>query len=312
MPFAKSPKMKTAAESPAPRQPKPPRSFAGRTSLVVSLLGISVGALVWLASCDEDSPSRAPRDVTAAPGTLPAVGTPAATDTVTNYTYEIVNTYLHDPGAFTQGLVFLDGALFESTGLNGQSSLRKVDLASGEVLKKVEVPAEYFAEGLTVLGDHAYQLTWQSHKGFVYNRESFEKEKEFSYDGEGWGLATDGKSLILSDGTDQIRFLDPATFAVTRTIDVRFKGRPVTQLNELEYVKGEIFANVWQTDFVVRIDPASGLVTGVIDFTGLLPPQDHRINTDVLNGIAYDPATDRLFVTGKLWPKLFEVRLKAK
>ena len=288
------------------------KSITGRNFLSISILGISLGALVWFAVGGGDTPTPTTGGVIAAASPQPAGATSPATDGVTNYTYEVINTYPHDPGAFTQGLVFLDGALYESTGLNGQSSLRKVDLGSGDVLKKVDVPAEYFAEGLAIMGDHAYQLTWQNHKGFVYNRESFEKEKEFAYAGEGWGLATDGKSLILSDGTAQIRFLDPATFAVTRTIDVRFKGRPVTQLNELEYVKGEIFANVWQSDYVVRIDPASGFVTGVIDFTGLLPPQDHQLNTDVLNGIAYDPATDRLFVTGKLWPKLFEVRLKPK
>lgn len=298
-----------------------PSPHTGRISLPISLLGIIGAALIFLAGCDQ-SPPPAPGNLSVIPSApasndpsnAPAGETnaPAATAPVPFYTYEVVNTYPHDPGAFTQGLVFLDGVLFESTGLNGQSSLRKVDLKTGGVLKKIDVPAEYFAEGLAVLGDKAYQLTWQSHKGFVYDRDSFQLEKEFSYDGEGWGLATDGQWLILSDGTDQIRFLDPATFAVKRTIAVRFQGNPVNQLNELEYVKGEIFANVWQSDFVVRIDPASGRVTGVIDFTSLLAPQDRTPQTDVLNGIAYDPATDRLFVTGKRWPKLFEVRLKPK
>jgi len=292
-------------------------------SLPISLLGIVVAGLVLFAGCDQDPPIPAP-------GSLSVPSVSAANDSsnelsnethgetnasaaVPVYTYEVVNTYPHDPGAFTQGLVFLDGVLWESTGLSGQSSLRKVDLKTGGVLKKIDVPAEYFAEGLAVLGGHAYQLTWQSHKGFVYDRDSFKLEKEFAYEGEGWGLTTDGQQLILSDGTDQIRFLDPATFAVTQTIAVRFQGRPVTQLNELEYVKGEIFANIWQSDDVVRIDPASGRVTGVIDFTGLLPAPDRSGSPDdVLNGIAYDSATDRLFVTGKRWPKLFEVRLKPK
>jgi glutamine cyclotransferase len=233
----------------------------------------------------------------------------APKDQVSQYTYEIVNTFPHDRTAFTQGLVFLDGKLIESTGLIGQSTLREVNLTNGVVLRQVRVPG-YFAEGLAVLGGKAYQLTWQAHRGFVYDEATFHREREFSYTGEGWGLTTDGHWLIMSDGTSQIRFLDPATFKVERTIQVTLRGQPIDQLNELEYVQGEIFANVWKTDLVMRIDPASGVVTGEIDFTGLLPPGDYDANTDVLNGIAYDSATDRLFVTGKLWPKLFQVRLK--
>jgi glutamine cyclotransferase len=229
---------------------------------------------------------------------------------VWQYSYEVVNTFPHDKTAFTQGLVFLDGKLIESTGLKGHSSLREVDLASGRVLRQVVVPDRYFAEGLAVLGGKAYQLTWQAQKGFVYDEATFRLEREFSYTGEGWGLATDGHWLIMSDGTSQIRFLDPASFKVERRIEVKVRSQPVPRLNELEYIQGEIFANVWQTDFVVRIDPASGAVTGIIDFAGLLPPADDDANTDVLNGIAYDSANDRLFITGKCWPKLFQVRLK--
>lgn len=228
------------------------------------------------------------------------------------YSYEVVNVWPHDTNAFTQGLVFLDGALLESTGLNGQSTLRKVDLKSGQVLKQAEVPIQYFAEGLALLGGKLFQLTWQNHKGFVYDLDSFFLEKQFSYEGEGWGLTTDGRWLILSDGTDQIRFLDPVNFEVQRTIHVQREGQPVDRLNELEYIKGEIFANVWGTDYVMRIDPSTGKVTGVIDFTGLLAATDRGVGTDVFNGIAYDAATDRLFVTGKRWPKLFEVRLKPR
>jgi glutaminyl-peptide cyclotransferase len=224
----------------------------------------------------------------------------------------VINTYPHDRGAFTQGLVYLDGTLLESTGLNGQSTLRRVDLKTGKVLKQVEVPSQYFAEGLALLNGKLFQLTWQNQKGFVYDLESFKLEKEFSYTGEGWGLTTDGQSLIMSDGTSQIRFLDPVTFEVKRTINVQDHGQPISRLNELEYVKGEIFADIWTTDFVVRIDPATGNVLGAIDFRGLLAPEDRQANTDVLNGIAYDAAGDRLFVTGKFWPKLFEVRLKPK
>lgn len=229
---------------------------------------------------------------------------------VWRYSYEIVNTFPHDRTAFTQGLVFLDGKLIESTGLNGRSTLREVDLLTGKVLRQASVPDRYFAEGLAVIGGKAYQLTWQAQKGFVYDETTFHLESEFTYTGEGWGLATDGHWLILSDGTAQIRFLDPATFKVQRTIQTAVRGHPVDQLNELEYIHGEIFANIWRTDYAVRIDPADGAVIGVINFTGLLTFADRDATTDVLNGIAYDNANDRLFVTGKLWPKLFQVRLK--
>jgi glutamine cyclotransferase len=229
---------------------------------------------------------------------------------VVRYTYEVVATLPHDPGAFTQGLVFRDGIFLESTGLNGRSSLRAVEPATGRILRQVTVPAQYFAEGLAVVGSKAFQLTWQNRKGFVYDADTFRSEKEFAYEGEGWGLATDGQVLFLSDGSNRIRVIDPTTFAVTRSIMVTAEDKPVPQLNELEFIKGEIFANVWQTDEIVRIDPATGHVRGRIDFSGLLTAQDRRRDTDVLNGIAYDAATDRLFVTGKNWPKIFQVRLK--
>jgi glutamine cyclotransferase len=228
------------------------------------------------------------------------------------YGYQVVNTFPHDRAAFTQGLVFLDGALLETTGLNGQSSLRRVELETGRVLRRVDLPAQYFGEGMTVAGQKIYQVTWQNRIGFVYDLGTFAAERTFRYDGEGWGLATDGLALILSDGTDTLRWLDPATFQVTRTVSVTNAGRPLAQLNELEWVRGEIFANVWQTDTVARIDPASGRVTGIIDFSGLLTPAERTGDVDVLNGIAYDAAGDRLFVTGKNWPKLFEVRLVPK
>lgn len=235
---------------------------------------------------------------------------PPSSPAVANYTYEVVNTYPHDPRAFTQGLLFYHGSLLESTGLNGSSSLREVEWKTGKLLKQVSVAREYFAEGLTVIGSKAYQLTWRNGKGFIYDADTFRTLGEFTYTGEGWGLTTDGAQLILSDGSNRIRFLDPATFAVVRTIEVRDKGTPVDQLNELEYIRGEIFANVWQTNRIVRIDPATGAVRGTIDFSGLLPAAERAPNTDVLNGIAYDEEGDRLIVTGKLWPKLFEVRLK--
>lgn len=237
---------------------------------------------------------------------------PVSSDAIGHYTLEVVHAWPHDPGAFTQGLLFRNGSLLESTGLFGRSSLREVQLQTGKILKQVNVPAQYFGEGLAALGSKLYQLTWKNHKGFIYDADTFELLGEFAYDGEGWGLTTDGTHLILSDGTSRIRFLDPKTFAVERTIDVLENGQPVEQLNELEYVRGEILANVWQTDRILRIDATTGRVRGVIDCAGLLSPSDRTPQTDVLNGIAYDPGTDRLIVTGKLWPTLFEVRIKAK
>jgi glutaminyl-peptide cyclotransferase len=243
-------------------------------------------------------------DNTAKPG--------AASGPPPTYTYEIKHVYPHDPAAFTQGLIFRDGILWESTGLNGESSLRKVELETGRVTKKVDVPAQYFAEGMTVFHGRVYQLTWQAQKGFIYDPDTFQQVGEFAYTGEGWGLTHDSDYLIMSDGTNRLRFLDPITFETKRTISVALNNRPVNELNELEYVKGEIYANVWQTDRVVRIDPQTGKVLGLIDLTGLLPAADRTAATDVLNGIAYDEAGDRLFVTGKLWPKLFEIRLSKK
>ena len=229
-----------------------------------------------------------------------------------NYSYDVINVWPHDTNAFTEGLVFHDGVLLESTGLNGQSTLRKVDLKTGGVIKRVNVPATFFAEGLTVLGDRVFQLTYTSHKGFVYDLESFQFKYEFPFKGEGWGLATDGQWLIASDGTDRIRFLDPITFKEHRAIRVRLQGKRVIFINELEYIKGEIWANVWGVDYVLRIDPATGIVLGKIDFSGLREKDDRDVKKRVLNGIAFDKVGDRVFVTGKRWPKLFEVRLKLK
>lgn len=226
------------------------------------------------------------------------------------YGYEVVRAWPHDPRAFTQGLVYRGGSFLESTGLNGRSSLREVQPETGRVLKQVGLASTYFGEGLAVVGAQAFWLTWQNGKCFVYDADTFQALKEFPYEGEGWGLATDGSQLILSDGTARIRFIDPITFAVKRTIDVTQEGKPRDRLNELEFIRGEIFANVWQTDEIVRIDPETGVVRGVVDFAGLLPPHERGPEVDVLNGIAYDQATDRLFVTGKCWPKLYEVRLK--
>lgn len=223
--------------------------------------------------------------------------------------YKIVHTYPHDRQAFTQGLLYKDGHLYESTGLPGRSSLRMVDLASGRVLQSVPVPSLYFAEGLASWGSTLVQLTWQSHVAFIYDRFSFRLLRSVPFDGEGWGLAADGKNLILSDGTATLKFLDPATLRVVRTIEVKDGDAPVPQLNELEYIHGQVYANVWHTDRIARIAPASGKVLGWIDLSGLLPLGQVSDPEAVLNGIAYDAVHNRLFVTGKLWPSLFEIKV---
>ena len=259
------------------------------------------------------SSCRGPAVPTSIPVTGPAESSSAEPPV---YTYEIVNTYPHDPKCFTQGLVFNNGIFYESSGLNeafgGHSNLRKVEVQTGKVLKSTNVPEPYFAEGLTLFQGQLFQLTWQDQKGFIYDRESFASQGEFHYTGEGWGLTQDGKSLIMSDGSHQLRFFDPANFKELRRISVYYQGRPMTKLNELEFIKGEIFANVWQEDIVLRIDPSDGRVLGIVDLSGILKSEDHNPDADVLNGIAYDPEQDRLFVTGKRWPKLFEIRLRKK
>lgn len=235
---------------------------------------------------------------------------PAENGVVANYGYQIVNVWPHDPSAFTQGLVFLDGKLLESTGQEGSSSLRSVELETGKVLKKVDVPIPYFAEGIALLNNKIYQLTWQHRVGFIYDPQTFQKIGEFNYSGEGWGLTTDGKSLILSDGSNRLRFIDPSSFQVSKTIAVLDGKKPIGQLNELEYVNGEIYANVWHEDRIAAIDPETGRVKAWIDLAGLLPAGDVQDPEAVLNGIAFDQTGNRLFVTGKLWPRLFEIKIK--
>jgi glutaminyl-peptide cyclotransferase len=224
-------------------------------------------------------------------------------------TYRVVHAYPHDPQAFTQGLIYLDGHLYESTGLEGQSSLRQVDLESGRVLEQRDVPKQYFAEGLTDWGSTLVQLTWQSHIGFVYDRATFHLLRSFQYSGEGWGLTQDGKRLILSDGSATLRFFDPDTFKEVRRITVTDHGKPVAKLNELEYIHGEIYSNIWYSNKIARISPQTGRVIGWIDLTGIIPSVELQSTDAVLNGIAYDAQHDRLFVTGKLWPRLFEIKV---
>ena len=225
-------------------------------------------------------------------------------------TVQVVHTYPHDAQAFTQGLIYSGGHLYESTGLEGRSSLRMEDLETGRILQFQDVP-KHFAEGLTNWGNTLIQLTWQDHIALVYDRFSFKMLRTFSYTGEGWGLTQDGKSIILSDGTATLRFLDPTTFKVLRRVTVTDHGKPIPpdQLNELEYVHGQIYANLWHTDRIARISPTTGKVLGYINLAGLLPDSDRSSPEAVLNGIAYDPEHDRLFVTGKLWPKIFEIKL---
>ena len=266
------------------------------------------------------APLRGMGEPTPLPATATPVPTPtshiptsppdlAAAEPVPSYSLQVIKAYPHDPEAFTQGLVIADGVLYEGTGLRGRSSLRRVDLETGNVLQSLELDPQFFGEGVTVLGGRIYQLTWQSHVGFVYDKDSFELLGEFQYPTEGWGITHDGERLIMSDGTATLHFLDPETLEEIGQVQVYDDSGPVIRLNELEYVQGEVYANVWQTDRVARIDPGTGRVTGWIDLSGLLGPEDYSPPVDVLNGIAYDAATDRLFVTGKLWPKLFEIAI---
>lgn len=224
--------------------------------------------------------------------------------------YEIVKVFPHDPQAFTQGLVYLDGYLYEGTGLNGRSTIRKVKLENGEVLQIQKIDPQYFGEGIVVWKDRIVELTWQSGIGFIYDRASFRRTGTFNYTGEGWGLTQDGTRIIMSDGSSSLRFLDPDTLKETRRLQVKEGQTPIANLNELEFVKGEILANIWKTDRIARISPKTGQVIGWIDLGGLLDPRDAAQGVDVLNGIAYDAAHDRLFVTGKLWPKLFEIKIR--
>jgi glutaminyl-peptide cyclotransferase len=224
------------------------------------------------------------------------------------YGYRVVAAYPHDPDAFTQGLQYLDGFLYEGTGLYGSSSIRRVKIETGEVEQRRDLARAYFGEGITVWKNDLVQLTWQSHIAFVYDRTTFAPRRSFRYGGEGWGLTHDGTNLIMSDGTDELRLLDPATFTERRRIKVTAAGAPLQNLNELEYMNGEILANVWMTDTLARISPETGRVTGYVDLHGLLTAAE-RSSADVLNGIAYDESHDRLFVTGKLWPKLFEIKI---
>lgn len=226
------------------------------------------------------------------------------------HSYKVIATFPHDQTSFTQGLVYAgDGQLYESTGLQGESTLRRVDIATGQTLQRIDIPDQYFAEGLALVGDELLQLTWQHKTGFVYDRKTFKQKRTFAYNTEGWGIAFDGGSrLVMSDGTDTLQFLDPKTLAGTRALRVQDAGRPVTHLNELEWIEGEIWANVWMTDRIARISPNTGDVNGWIDLSTLFGRSGQRPPpADELNGIAYDKATRRIFITGKKWPRLYQI-----
>jgi glutaminyl-peptide cyclotransferase len=230
-------------------------------------------------------------------------------ETPGNEGYSIVREFPHDTGAYTQGLIYTDGVLYESTGLYGDSEVRRVELATGNVLQSRPMDSRHWGEGMALLNGKLYQLTWQNKRGYVYDAKTFAPIDSFTYEGEGWGLATDGTSLIMTDGTDEIRFIDPATFKEQKRVAVRADGSRLTALNELEWVNGELFANIYQSDKIVRIDPVTGVVKQWLDFSGLLPSERRTPSTDVLNGIAYDSSTGHLLITGKKWPAMFEIRL---
>jgi glutamine cyclotransferase len=240
-------------------------------------------------------------------GAPPRVPPPGSKAPVSGFT--IVNSYPHDPTAFTQGLEYRDGVLYEGTGLQRKSGVRRVELETGKVIQEFKIDPGYFGEGITVSAGKLFELTWKDKTGFVYDAKTFRLIRNFSYFGEGWGLTHDEAGLIMSDGTSTLRFLETTRFSERRRMKVMDAGAAIPSLNELEMIKGEIWANVWQSDYIVRISPKDGHVTGWVNLTGLLPPAA-RAKADVLNGIAYDSAKDRIFVTGKLWPKLLEIKLK--
>lgn len=267
-------------------------------SIVIAVLALAL-LKVWSHFHPAPPPDReTPSEVAAAAESAP--------DAPERLVVKVLSTRPHDPQAFTQGLLFHGGSLYESTGMYGQSSLREVDPRTGEVKRKIDVPKEYFAEGLALVDDHLIQLTWKEEKALVYNLAEFKQEWEFRYDGEGWGLCSDGVRIVMSDGSDRLTFRDAKTFAVLNILSVTLAGKPAKELNELECVDGMIYANVWQTDDILRIDPRDGRVTAVVDASGLLT-REERAKTDVLNGIAWDPETKTFLITGKLWPKMFQV-----
>ncbi len=286
------------------KQTEPPRkkpTVTISTVLIAGALVASLAGLMWWRSDVDSRADQASGDQTV------AAKSPVEARQVA---YEVVNNYPHDRAAFLQGLVWHNDGFYESTGQFGQSSLRHVEFPSGKVLRRINLDPQLFGEGLALVDNRLIQLTWQSHRGFVYDRETFKLLREFKYDTEGWGLTYDGKSLILSDGSDVLTYLSPETFEVSRRLPVKFNGQPLRDINELEFIDGQVWANVWHSDKIVRIDPASGQVKSYLDLTGILPEAEKDNSEAVLNGIAYDSQRKRIFVSGKLWPRIFEIRLK--
>ncbi len=332
----------TSAASPRLRRRRRSQT-RGRIALILALVGL----LALLGACGgraaPDTVTEQPADQPAEPGAAagaatiaptPAAPTPTPLPTpsapsippypvddpnqppasVPSYTFEILASYPHDPAAYTQGLQYVDGTLYEGTGLTGQSSLRRVELETGTVLQQHNLAPELFGEGITVIDDRIYQLTWQNNVAFLYDRATFAEQRQFTYDTEGWGLTFDGSRLIMSDGSSRLFFRNTESFEVESQLEVDLLGTPVSRINELEYIDiggigPEVWANIYQTNYIMRIDPASGEVRSIVDLTGLLDGVPLTADVDVLNGIAYDDAGDRLFVTGKLWPLLFQIRL---
>jgi glutaminyl-peptide cyclotransferase len=267
-------------------------------------------AIITIASACSSTPGTTTQSwQSPTPSIITSRPAPSISSPVPTYGYKVIHTYPHDQGAFTEGLVYDDSVFYESTGRYGQSSLRKVNQQSGQVLQIYNLPAEYFGEGLALYQDKLLQLTWKSHTGFIYDKASFDLVRDFTYPNEGWGLTYDGKRLVMSDGTSTLHFWNPETLEEIGSIDVQDRGTPVTYLNELEYIRGQIYANVWQTNKIAIIDPESGVVAAWIDLTGIIQAENYTEAIDVLNGIAYDTAAGRLFVTGKLWPLLFEIEV---
>ncbi len=274
----------------------------GRLGVAGGLALLLAAGIVWWRA--PSASQAAPAERVAAAETVPAVASEPA---VRLRRVHVLRELAHERDAYTQGLVWWDGVLFESTGREGESTLRRLDPRTGRVEQRIDIPAQYFGEGLSLVGRRLIMLTWRAQRAFSYDRDSFELLDTYRYRGEGWGLCYDGDRLVMSDGSDRLTFRDPVTFAPIGEQRVRLRGQPLHELNELECVDGAVYANVWQTDFIVRIDPASGRVTDQIDAAGLLEGPD-RFGAEVLNGIAYDPEADTFYITGKWWPKMFEVR----
>ena len=289
------------------RRGEKPGSKSKRSRVVIAVADLAVAAsaaLLMFALMRSGSESQSN-------GTAVNKSTAASDERARRVSYEVVNSYAHDSTSFTQGLLWHDGGFYESTGQYGHSKLRRLEFPSGKVLKETSLSPELFGEGLALVDSRLIQLTWKSHRGFVYDLNTFRLLQEFGYDTEGWGLTYDGKNLILSDGSSDLFYLDPQTFKPIKKLGVRMNGRPVQELNELEFIDGEIWANVWQTDLILRIDPSTGLVASFLDLKGILAPTDKTGGEDVLNGIAYDAEHKRIFITGKLWPRIFEIRIRS-